>query len=214
MTTAAQRAFFARVAAALPEIPTFDGPHGKQVAPCAGGFPSRHVNGENVETYAVWPYEYYAVNRTDAKYPVSVGRNTYDGVHFGHGNSAWRYDAQDCAVLGRAADAWRLVEQRLTGQGTTQGSRFPGYLARDAGDGAPQVESNGIAAAALQKMLVQTDGQRIILFPSWPKGWDAQFRFHLRGPVTVEAELANGTLKSLGVDPPARRADVIILPLQ
>jgi hypothetical protein len=44
------------------------------------------------------------------------------------------------------------------------GSRFPGYLANDPSDGAPQSESSGIVALTLQKMLLQTDGQRILLY--------------------------------------------------
>ena len=106
------------------------------------------------------PYEYFAVNRSaavEAEFPASVGQNTFENVHFGHGNSAWRYDGQDAALLGLARYAWDFAGSRVLDQGHCDGSQFPGYLASDAGDGAPQVESNGIVAVTLQKMLLQTD---------------------------------------------------------
>ena len=54
-----------------------------------------------------------------------------------------RYDGQDAAMLGQAAYAWSFVRARVLAQGTCENSAFPGYLASDPGDGAPQVESNG-----------------------------------------------------------------------
>ena len=29
------------------------------ISPCEGGFPTQHVNGENVETYAIWPVKIF-----------------------------------------------------------------------------------------------------------------------------------------------------------
>ena len=53
-----QNAFFSRIAKALPSIPLTSAQNGlPQISPCDGGFPSKHVNGENVETYVIWPYE-------------------------------------------------------------------------------------------------------------------------------------------------------------
>ena len=51
LLSAEQAAFFARIAKSLPAIPLTDAKNGQpQISPCDGGFPSRHVNGENVET--------------------------------------------------------------------------------------------------------------------------------------------------------------------
>ena len=51
LLSAEQAAFFARIAKSLPAIPLTDAKNGQpQISPCEGGFPSRHVNGENVET--------------------------------------------------------------------------------------------------------------------------------------------------------------------
>ena len=60
------------------------------------GFPTTgHVNEENVETYPIWPYEFFSVNRSaevESVYPLAVGKNTFDGVHFPHGDSVGRHN--------------------------------------------------------------------------------------------------------------------------
>ena len=46
-----QRSLFQRVATSLPDIPLTKAEDGSaQVSPCEGGFPTHHVNSENVET--------------------------------------------------------------------------------------------------------------------------------------------------------------------
>ena len=224
LVTGGQRAFFARIASSLPAIPLTTASNGQlQVSPCAGGFPQRHVNGENVETYAIWPYEYFATNRSaaiEAAFPLAVGANTFANVHFGHGNSAWRYDGQDAALLGQADYAWDFLQQRVLHQGHCDASRFRGYLASDAGDGAPQVESNGIVAATLQKMLLQTDGSRILLFPAFVRGVDVDLQLRVPGfggereSAVLRVVTKAGEISFLGVTPESRRRDVVVLELQ
>lgn len=221
LVSSEQRAFFARVARSLPAIPLTRSPGGRsQVSPCQGGFPARHVNAENVETYAIWPYEFFSVNRTGAQSSLAVGLETFNNVHFGHGNSAWRYDGQDAALLGLAPYAWDFIRSRVEGQGRCENSRFPGYLAADPSDGAPQVESNGIVAVTLQKMLLQTDGRRILLFPAFLEGLDVDMRLHAPGvgqdvpPAAVRAVLRAGRLVHLAVTPASRQGDVVVLPRQ
>eukprot|EP01047_Picozoa_sp_COSAG01_P061947 COSAG01_NODE_7802_length_3052_cov_1.950220_3_plen_239_part_01 len=219
-----QRAFFQRIAHSLPVIPlTMAANRQAQISPCQGGFPLKHVNGENVETYVIWPYEFFAVNRSaaiEAQFPLAVGQNTFEHVHFGHGNSAWRYDGQDAALLGMANYSWQFARARVLSQGTCENSSFHGYLAKDPGDGAPQIESNGIVAVTLQKMLVQTDGPRILLFPAFVRGIDVDVKLRvsaagLAHPAAVLRVVAKGgRVESLEVTPPSRRADVVVLPPQ
>ncbi len=194
-----------------------------QVSPCEGGFPQVHNNGENVETYSIWPYEYFAVNRstaTNKNYPHKIGLNTFNNVHFGHGDNAWRYDGQDAALLGMAQYAWNFAVARIMHQGRTEGSQFPGYLAADYKDGAPEVESNGIVSVTLQKMLVQTDGARILVFPAFLKGLDVDFKVYIPGwgashsPAQMRVVLNKERLVSVEVSPLSRRADVEIMDLQ
>ena len=116
LVSAQRQAFFNRICVrdGLPAIPRTDE---GLLAPCQGGFPTNHVNSENVETYAIWPYELFAVNRTtEAKWPLAVAKASFATVHFGHGNSAWRYDGQDAAIMGMGAFALAMIQARVTQQ--------------------------------------------------------------------------------------------------
>ena len=64
---------------------------------------------------------------------------------------------------------------------------------------------------ALQAMLMQTDGARIMLLPAWPKGWDAEFRLHAPGRTTVEGVVKAGKLQGLRITPEARRKDIVVM---
>ena len=70
------------------------------------------------------------------------------------------------------------------------------------------------ARIALQHMLLQSDnhGERLLLFPAWPKEHDIQFKLHAERNTTLVGELRGGTLRSLTVTPPERRKDVVVLP--
>jgi len=62
----------------------------------------------------------------------------------------------------------------------------------------------------LQEMLLQTDDQRILLFPAWPKEKDVHFKLHAPSNTTVEAELKDGKMVKLIVLPEERQKDVEI----
>ena len=72
------------------------------------------------------------------------------------------------------------------------------------------------ARIALQHMLLQSDnhGERLLLFPAWPKEHDIQFKLHAERNTTLVGELRGGTLRSLTVTPPERRKDVVVLPFR
>ena len=62
----------------------------------------------------------------------------------------------------------------------------------------------------LQEMLLQTTGDKIVLFPAWPKDWDVDFKLHAPKNTTIEAVLKNGEVISVKVTPEARSEDVIV----
>ena len=64
----------------------------------------------------------------------------------------------------------------------------------------------------LQEMLMQTNGDRILLFPAWPKEWNVHFKLHAPGQTVVEAELKEGKVVKLQVTPEERKKDVVINP--
>jgi hypothetical protein len=76
----------------------------------------------------------------------------------------------------------------------------------------PDAEHADGAAAALQWMLLQSDGERILLWPAWPQAWqDADFSLRAWHNTTVSASCRNGQTVSLEVDPPHRRKDVVFV---
>ncbi len=62
----------------------------------------------------------------------------------------------------------------------------------------------------LQEMLMQTIGDKVLMFPAWPLNWDVDFKLHAPKQTTIEAVLKNGKLIKLNVSPENRRKDVII----
>jgi len=61
---------------------------------------------------------------------------------------------------------------------------------------------------------MQTEKNKILLFPAWPKDWDVSFRFPAPHNTVVEGKLTNGKLQHLKVTPASRQKDVVILPVQ
>ena len=76
----------------------------------------------------------------------------------------------------------------------------------------PDAEHADGAAAALQWMLLQSDGKRLLLFPAWPTAWE-DVDFTLRGwhNTTVIVSCRRGQTVSLETDPPSRKADVVFV---
>jgi hypothetical protein len=62
----------------------------------------------------------------------------------------------------------------------------------------------------LQEMLLQDVGDKILLFPAWPKNIDIHFKLHAPQQTVVEASLKNGKVNIIKVIPESRRKDIII----
>jgi hypothetical protein len=60
-------------------------------------------------------------------------------------------------------------------------------------------------------MLLQTNGNKIYLFPAWPKEWDVDFKLHASKNTIVSGKLINGVVQDLVVFPKERIQDVEIL---
>jgi hypothetical protein len=63
----------------------------------------------------------------------------------------------------------------------------------------------------LQAMLIQCDGDKIVLFPAWPKDWDVEFKLAAPKNTTVEGVYRRGQLESLKITPATRAVDVVKL---
>jgi len=108
-------------------------------------------------------------------------------------------------MLGLADEAKQMVTQNFST--SASGFRFPAFWGPNY-DWIPDQDHGSVAMTGLQKMLLQTDGNRLLLLPAWPKDWDVDFKLHAPNQTTVECELRNGKIKKLVVIPKSRRKDV------
>lgn len=67
---------------------------------------------------------------------------------------------------------------------------------------------------ALQFMLLQSAGDKIVLLPAWPKEWNVAFKLHAPKQTIVEGVLQDGKVERLNVMPKEREKDVVIMPVQ
>ena len=92
---------------------------------------------------------------------------------------------------------------------SAKGFRFPAMWGAGF-DWLPDEDHGGVSTMALQMMLLQSDGYKIRLLPSWPKDWNVSFKLHAPKQTTVEGVFRNGKIASLNVTPRERRQDMDI----
>ena len=190
-----------RLAGELPPIPTAtveDAP----VLSSAAEILEAARNTENPELYAVFPYRHFGVGKAD----LEVAQHTFAHRRF-KGFKGWCQDDVQAALLGLAEEARRGVVERLTTE--PEHSRFPVFWGPNF-DWIPDQTHGGNGMMALQAMLLQTDGARILLFPAWPQAWDVEFKLHAPGNTTVEGVYRDGEVRNLRVSPPEREQDLVI----
>jgi hypothetical protein len=79
----------------------------------------------------------------------------------------------------------------------------PGY------DWTPDHNWGGSGMIAMQEMLMQEVDEKIYLFPAWPRDRDVRFKLHASRHTTVEAELKDGKVVHVKVNPSARQKDLV-----
>lgn len=162
-------------------------------------------NVETPQLYPVFPWRIYGVGKEN----LELARNTYfydpEAIKF-RSHVGWKQDNIWAACLGLTEEAKRLTLAKLS-NGPHRFPAFwgPGY------DWTPDHNWGGSGMIGLQEMLLQTNGEQILLFPAWSKEWDIHFKLHAPGETTVEATLKNGKVTDLKVLPESRKKDIIIM---
>lgn len=180
----------------LPDITVRDG----MIAPALHY--ERVQNVETTQLYPVFPWRMYGVGRPD----IDIARNTYCNDSLAlrfRSHVGWKQDVIWAACLGLTDEAARLLSLKLD-DGPHRFPAFwgPGY------DWTPDHNWGGSGMTGLQEMLLQEVGDKLYLFPAWPRQWDVRFRLRASRHTIVEAELRGGQVVSVRVTPQERQGDV------
>ena len=171
----------------IPEIPTrvIDGD--TCIAPAIVW--ERIQNVETPQLYPVFPWRIYGLGRPGLQTAVNTYTKDPHALEM-RSSKGWKQDNIWAACLGLTEEARRLNLEKL-GSGPY---RFPAFW--DPGfDWAPDHNRGGAGMIGLQEMLLQeTPEGELLLFPAWPKEWNAKFRLHATGGRIVEAEINNGKI--------------------
>ncbi|HEY4289782.1 MAG TPA: DUF5703 domain-containing protein [Puia sp.] len=189
----------------LPELPTGTNDRSKTpvLLPYTGPQTAHGHNAENPELYSIYPFRLYGLDKPG----LELARHTFDVRHFRE-KGCWNQDPIQAAMLGDADVAKDYVHFALTRKDPKL--KFPAFWVKGH-DYEPDEDNGGNGENGLQKMLMQTDGRKILLAPAWPKGWDADFKLHAPYNTTVQGRVVNGKVVDLLVLPASRAGDVKIL---
>ncbi|MFO1524118.1 MAG: discoidin domain-containing protein [Kiritimatiellia bacterium] len=167
------------------------------------------------QMYICFPFNAVSLGRSD----MAVVRNTWElgpvNPQVQHQNQCWYQNSINLARMGDTMMAARLTLEKLLHPGL----RFPAfYYTSYIGGGSfchpPDTDHGGVAMTALQEMLMQTDGRRILLGPAWPREWSCDFKLHAPCATTVEGRVEDGKVVVDRVTPESRRADIEVFPLK
>lgn len=216
LSTEAQRKYWKEVLDRVPEIPTRDR-NGTTILANAEVMKSQKVNVEVAELYAVFPFHLFGVglpqlemaqetykNRTTLVDDVG-GKNP--GWSPGHIRGGWHPESIMAAMVGLTDSVKMEVIWALHRPVPEQ--RYPGFY-KSTHDGTPDVQHSSVAATALQRMILQDVGEKIVIMPAWPKDWNCDFKLFAKKNTIVEGKIVNGKLTELSTSPKSREKDVFI----
>ena len=193
-----QRKQYERLITELPEIPTREVDGEILLAPAYEY--SGKQNIENPELYAVFPYRRFGVGKEN----IEIAKRSFIKRE-SRENRGWQQHAIKAAYLGLTEEAANLMVQNFNASTTSY--RFPTMWGPNY-DWTPDQCHGSVAMTALQRMLVQYDGDEIYLFPAWPKEWDVAFKLHAPHNTTIEVTLKKGEIIQLKVTPEEREKDI------
>jgi alpha-L-fucosidase 2 len=188
----------------LPDVPMRDVAGAKVLAPAerVSGEPK---DTENPELYAIFPFRLYGVEKP----ALEIGRGTFD-ARKNKRTGGPQLDAIQAAYLGLPKIASQYVVESFTAK---PAQRFPAFWGPN-NDWTPDQTHGSVAAMALQAMLLQADGNRMLLAPAWPKEWDVEFKLYAPNGTIAEGAIKAGKFERLKTTPEKRMSDVTRMDLQ
>ena len=196
--TRSQRKQYKRMIGELPEIPMREVDGEKLLAPAYEY--SGKQNIENPELYAIFPYRKFTIGKEN----IELGIRSFNAREVKQ-TGGWQQNAIKAAYLGMTDEAAQLMAQNFNT--SNQQFRFPVMWGPNY-DWIPDQDHGSVAMIALQRMLLQYEGDYIYLFPAWPKEWDVDFKLHAPCNTTIEAKLKDGKIEYLNITTLSRKEGV------
>ena len=182
----------------LPEIPVREVNGLRMLSP--GSKLGEKHNIENPGLYAVFPYRLIGIGKNGLQLGIAAYNHRLHKQIFG-----WQQDGIQAALLGLESEAKRIVLKNFNTWHS--GSRFPAFWGPNY-DWIPDQDHGSVSMIALQRMLVQYEGRKILLFPAWPQEWDVDFRVNTPFNTVITGKFKNGELKEFAVTPTEREKDI------
>jgi len=162
-------------------------------------------NAENGLLYPVFPFRRFGIGMGTEDLVEWTCRHRTNPNRFGY--KCWTQDQIHWAYAGNAWEASEGLVHRY--RNASPNCRFPLY-GSEGPDSCPDFDHFGSGSTALQRMLVQEAGDKILLLPAWPDGWDADFKLHVARQTTIRGKVAGGKLVSWKIEPASREKDVVV----
>ncbi len=162
-------------------------------------------NSENGLLYPVFPFRRFGIGMGTKNLVEWTCRHRTNPNRFGY--KCWTQDQIHWAYAGNALEASEGLVYRYLN--ASPNCRFPLY-GSEGPDSCPDFDHFGSGSTALQRMLVQEAGSKILLLPAWPANWDADFKLHLAQQTTIRGTVVDGKLLHWTIEPAARRKDVTV----
>ncbi len=201
--TTADQANWQRLRQEIPEVHLHDIDGRLAIAPAHSW--AQRKNSENGELYPVFPFRLFGLGHgTEDIVDWTMQHRTLKNA-FGY--KCWTQDQIHWAYAGNAAEASEGLVHRF--RNASPLCRFPLY-GSEGPDSCPDFDHFGAGSIALQRMLVQEAGGKILLLPAWPANWDTQFKLHLSGPSVISGRVQAGQLVDWSIEPASRKQDVVV----
>lgn len=166
-------------------------------------------NAENGELYPVFPFRCFG--RALGSGDIVTWTMQHRSVKDAFGCACWTQDQIHWACAGNAAEAADGLVRRF--RIASPMCRFPLY-AREGPDSCPDFDHFGSGSVALQRMLVQEAGDKILLLPAWLATWDVDFKLHVSRGTVLTGKVKDGKFVAWDIQPASRKKDVTVCQLQ
>ncbi len=163
----------------------------------------KEANQELPQFYPLFPFDQFKLGDDEIQYFKNAYKVAPD---FRKGTIvSWHQDGIQFARMGMANEAADYNTKKLQ----DSPRRYPTFWG-PGHDWVPDHNWGGSGMIGLQEMLMQTIGDKIVLFPAWPKEWDVDFKLHAPQNTIVEAVLKDGEIVKLELSPKERENDVVL----